>query len=137
MTQVHGGFQSVAAVVARAAGNPEGAGVGCQGARQPCYAQPRALHQRVRRQPGRRGMFQAACGGGVVQRVALVGADAVHGDGRQGPLCGAVLHCASEALRAQSFQVDIRSFARDLIGQRACTATGQCPAAGTMAQVEP
>ena len=79
LVQVHCGFQAVATVVARAAGNPDGARVRRQRACEPCHGQPGALHQRVRGQVGSASKLDAARGCCVVERVWLVWADTVHG----------------------------------------------------------
>lgn len=73
------GLQPVSTVIAWAAGNPDRAGMRCNGLRQLRHSQARTLHQGVRRQLGGHGLLQAACGFGVEQGVGLVGRDALHG----------------------------------------------------------
>ena len=76
-----GGFEAVATVVARAAGDPVGARVRSDGQGQPCRGQASALHQRVGRQRGGQRGFQRARGGRAVQRLGGAGRDALHGAG--------------------------------------------------------
>ena len=60
--------QAVAAVVARAAGDPDHARVRVEGARERGDGSSGALHQLVRWQPGQRGLFEPAAAGAAVQR---------------------------------------------------------------------
>jgi hypothetical protein len=68
--QVHGRLQTITAVVASTAGNPDAPGVRRKGQCQLCYGQSGALHQGVRWQGGLSGVLNAADGLNAVQSVA-------------------------------------------------------------------
>ena len=77
--QVHGGLQAIAAVVAGATGNPDGARVRCQRPGQLRHSQARALHQGVRGQRGSSVVLDALGGRRIKQRVRPMWGDALHG----------------------------------------------------------
>ena len=77
--QVQGSLQPVAAVVAGAAGHPDGACMGRHRQRQPRHGQAGALHQGVLWQAVQGEPFDLAAGLGVPQRPGLGGVDGVHG----------------------------------------------------------
>ena len=76
--QMHGGFQPVAAVIARAASQPDHARMRRQRQRQPRGSQPRALHERVRRKDLHGRMLHPARGSHAVKRQRSLAGDAEH-----------------------------------------------------------
>ena len=70
LLQLQRRLETVAAVVARAAGNPDAAGMRRQGKRQSGHCQAGALHQGVRRQGGRSQLFCSPGAGYGVERMA-------------------------------------------------------------------
>jgi len=81
LAELRRGFEAVAAVVARSAGDPDRARLGRHGHGQPGHGESRALHQRVRRQQRGGRLLDAACRGNVEQVGDGRGVDALHGTG--------------------------------------------------------